>query len=303
MEGIITFLLSRFYKIRVRIKRLSNLVLIISSLNMKFLVNLIENIYEDLQIEIVRHVSPKKEIIHGIKSDIVFEAMYKGSFREPHFELLARALLTSGDNCLDLGANHGSHTLLLSEICYEGRVYSFEPQPRVFQALTLNVFLNQRSSNVTLFNLAVSDSTGKYINIEQVITTKNNHINSGWSRVSNSYSIQRCLTVALNDLEFDRIAFVKMDIQGSELLAVNGMGNILRIDRPYLFFEAEDVHLNFLGTSSSQLFLQILNANYIIFRIKNEYPHDCIAVPRERNDQFHKIVDNLDLNLEEIKEK
>lgn len=301
-----------FLKTHQRIIRLHKFLRIVFSLKLKFLVSLIEKVNEDIQIKIVSQIQQEEEqrgkkqggegmILYGIEQDIVFEAMVAGKPREPHFELLANALLKSTDNCLDLGANHGSHTLVLSKICNKGKVYSFEPQPRVFQALTLNVSLNE-ITNVQLFNLAVDETTGRNIHIEQVMTTQNRDINSGWSRLLEEYSLQSCLTVALNDLKFPKIGFVKMDIQGSELSAVKGMSRILRNDRPFLFFEVENVHLEFFGVTSRELLFHIIRENYTIFRIQNDYPCDHIAVPSESINQFKKSIWGLGLELVKTEE-
>jgi len=286
-------------KLLYRSIRLAKLIGILKQFGLSFTVKIIEDVYQDTQTSIVVTKTKSGANLFGIKNDIIYESMLDDEFREPHFQQIARAVLNSKSNCIDLGANHGSHTLWLSELCTEGKIYAFEPQPRVFQALTLNVLLNNRQ-NVQLYNLAASDRSGTNIYIEQA--KKNlSGVNSGWSRVLFNYEIQSSVTMALDDLKFERVSLIKMDIQGSELLAVRGMLNRLRKDRPYIFFEVEDIHLKIHNTTSKELLSTIMQEDYTILRVENDYPCDHIAIPTEFLGNFVMSIENLGIPLQSVK--
>jgi FkbM family methyltransferase len=214
--------------------------------------------------------------------------MKTGIPREPHFDEIVNSILNEEDNCLDLGANHGSHTKILAEVCSKGRIFAFEPQSLVSQLLNLNIYLNN-CPNVVCFNLAVGPNTGEIVNIEQIVSSVEN-VNSGWSRLKNTPSLHRVITVAIDDLELPRISFIKMDIQGSELDALKGMKKVLTNDRPYIFFEVEEVHLVFRGTDKTELLSELRNNNYLIYRIETEYPSDHLAVPCEKKQYFESLM-------------
>lgn len=158
----------------------------------------------------------------------------EGGVSEPHFLELIDCLLKSHSNVLDIGANHGTHAMAMANICKQGQVYAFEPQNFMFQILTLNVEINQ-ISNIKLYNLAVGLSTGEILYLES-INTNRKQVNSGNTRVQTYPSIHRSITIALDDLRFPKIDFVKMDIQGFELFAFKGMQRTLLENRPFIFF-------------------------------------------------------------------
>ena len=70
------------------------------------------------------------------------------------------ALAPEGSTVVDIGANLGTHTLLLAtQVGPQGRVVSFEPQRLVFALLQNNVASNGHS-NVQLVNACVGSEPG-----------------------------------------------------------------------------------------------------------------------------------------------
>jgi hypothetical protein len=100
---------------------------------------------------------------------------------------------------LDLGANVGYYTLISAGLVGEkGKVFAFEPDPIPFGILKRNVEVNN-CKNVVLVKRAVSDRTGKtQITLDEFFRNYKN-----------------------------RIDFIKMDIEGSEALALRGMRKML----------------------------------------------------------------------------
>jgi FkbM family methyltransferase len=272
------------------IRRLNKVIRVFRRLNtnnLKIILKLIEDFFEDEFIKMHQTTLNGKKLF-GIERDITYEAMVTDSFREPHFKELVEILLGTQDNCLDLGANFGTHTMLMSSICNKGRVYSFEPQSLVFQCLSLNIYLN-KISNVSLFNFAVTSHSGDLMNIEQIRGSVE-QVNSGFSRLVDTSSLHKATTLALDDLTLPKIDFIKMDIQGSELSAIRGMQKLLSRDRPIMFFEIENVHLVFRGTTALELLDEIECNDFIVYRIENDYPSDHLAVPAEKISDFEAII-------------
>ena len=89
-----------------------------------------------------------------------FELFWRGSgYYEPISTLLAEALVKSGDTFLDIGANIGFYTMMLSLDRPGLRVTSFEPQPKLNALLTKNLRANG-ISYVACEPLALSDRDG-----------------------------------------------------------------------------------------------------------------------------------------------
>lgn len=68
--------------------------------------------------------------------------------------------LRKGDLFLDVGANVGSYTILASGVC-RAAVWAFEPDPNTVRSLQRNVELNDLSSLVTVYELALGSTEGE----------------------------------------------------------------------------------------------------------------------------------------------
>jgi FkbM family methyltransferase len=136
-----------------------------------------------------------------------------------------RRLIHRGDTVLDIGAHIGYYTLIASEIVGEdGKVFAFEPNPTNFALLKRNVEENE-CDNVTLVNKAVSNKNGitkLYICADNTGDHRIYNIGLGWESVDVE-------TIRLDDYFKDEpIDFIKMDVQGAEGLAIEGMSSLLQ---------------------------------------------------------------------------
>jgi len=151
--------------------------------------------------------------------------------------------IAAGDWVVDVGANVGHYTVRLSRLVGNaGRVLAFEPVPDTFELLAANLaYIGAR--NVSLFNAAVSASMS-------VMSMSVPHFPSGLANFygagltgtspwpSNPDTEFNVLTVALDSLPLpQRVSLVKIDVEGHELPALNGMERLLRRDRPRLIVE------------------------------------------------------------------
>jgi FkbM family methyltransferase len=223
-----------------------------------------------------------------IEGDALSGYIQNGDVHEPHFVSLVSALLGPADNVLDLGANLGTHTVLMASKVPDGRVFSFEPLSLTFSQLQMNIHANGLT-NVTPFKLALSDRTGDFVAMQAVDYSSAN-LNIGATRVSTSGRGDGTISIRLDDLELPKIAFAKIDIQGSEYRALLGMRQLIDRDRPVLFIEIEEKYLREFGTSSEQLITHLFSLGYTLFRIKTAYPCDHVAVPNERLDKLEPRV-------------
>ncbi len=151
---------------------------------------------------------------------------------EPFETRIAQELLPDAGCFVDIGANIGYYTLLgARRVGPRGQVFAFEPEPRNFALLRQNLERNGYS-NTQLENAAVSNISGLlqlYISAE----------NAGDHRVYNSEDQRRAAlsirAVRLDDYFADDIPLIdllKMDIQGAEGHALQGMEKLLRCRPP-----------------------------------------------------------------------
>jgi FkbM family methyltransferase len=126
-----------------------------------------------------------------------------------------------GMSVVDVGANQGLFTLLLSRLTGpSGRVVAFEPDPELFRALDSNCRVN-RAVNVTLHNLGLGSRAGNMILYRSLFNAGDNRLATGLPE--GSFRREMVNIVTLDEMGPDRIDFIKMDVQGWEWEVVRGM--------------------------------------------------------------------------------
>ncbi len=147
---------------------------------------------------------------------------------EPMETALLREYLKPGQTFVDVGANIGYYTLLAARaVGPKGRVYAFEPDPANFKLLEKNTAANGYHRNVVMVSKALSNKGGSarlYLN----------PVNRGDHRIYNPRDGRE--SVAIETLALDEylkkwgpeVHFIKMDIQGAEAAALDGMKGLIR---------------------------------------------------------------------------
>src|SRR5687767_2279915 len=154
-----------------------------------------------------------------------------GQYEEPVRQAV-RAHLQEGDVFIDVGANVGVMTFLaVSIVGPSGRVIAVEPNPANVQLLYRSMVLND-STNVEIVPLAASNRRAVF----SLSGRSNTHLVDARSIRAGGNYVQ---SVALDDLlgEMPRLDFVKMDIEGHEPAAFEGMLHLVTRHRPTLLTE------------------------------------------------------------------
>lgn len=167
------------------------------------------------------------EVLHGHKmfinpADDALGLLLDVNFEKPITQLLGKTIKV-GDTVLDIGAHIGYHTLTMAKLAGPGgKVYAFEPDPMSFALLKKNVEVNGYQ-NVVLVQKAVSNKNGQE---KLYIGKKSNALN----RIYNSRHGQSSInieSVRLDDFIKGRIDLIKIDINGGEGIAFQGMQSVL----------------------------------------------------------------------------
>lgn len=232
-----------------------------------------------------------------------FQAYAMNKIHEETTTGIFKKIIKPGDVFLDLGANIGYFSLLAANLAgEEGKVFSFEPEPKNFYYLQKNMEVNNYKS-VHPFQKAVSDKNGT---IELFICDydSGHHTINQYGGVE-VYSHGRPTekkalkidAVKLDDFladKTDHVDIVKMDIEGAEALAVEGMRNILKNNKNIKFLmEFFPLFIKKMGNSPEKLIKTLIEElDFKIFVIGHDY-----SMEKEKNDlvKINKIEDIMSL--------
>lgn len=167
---------------------------------------------------------------------------FSSAMEEIDFKIV-RKLIKPGDYVLDIGANIGVYTKLLSELAGdEGKVYSIEPIPSTFAILSSNVkLLGLR--NVELLNYAISDTHRKVImQVPLYETGGENFYEASIVNGNFAHSLRRieAETKTVDSLfgeSLHHISFIKCDAEGHELECVKGAAMVIHKFKPVWLIE------------------------------------------------------------------
>jgi FkbM family methyltransferase len=137
----------------------------------------------------------------------------------------------------DIGANVGFYSLLASKLVGSGKVFSFEPALRNLSYLRKHLALN-RVTNVEVLAMAISDRNGtSSFEIEE--TGFMGHL-SGEGEITVPTATLDSLVEEGKVLPPD---YVKIDIEGAELLALRGGSRTFQRSRPLIFLATHSRNL------------------------------------------------------------
>lgn len=239
-------------------------------------------------------------IFYVQENDVVAKRLLRGEVWEPHFGAIVRCCVEAGDTVADIGANIGYNTVVLArQVGPQGRVIAFEPQSQIRQQLSLNVVENGFSTNVEIFSYALGDQDGVELELEP-IDYNAEVVNVGDTKVGRGGEKIQLRT--LDSFRIDRLKFLKLDVQGFETNVIRGADKTIKLCRPLMFVEVEEWNLKAQSTSAVELISSILNLEYTIVWIKNDWPVDQICLPKEQESLYlDKILKSLTSEYEIIR--
>ena len=200
----------------------------------------------------------------------------------------------NGDNVVDLGANIGYFTLILAKLVGPtGKVFAFEPDPRNLTLLKKNIEYNNYK-NVIIVPKAVSNVNDKCTLYVGQKTFGQNRIYKPEKTDTQKFIPTDSETIRLDDFFktnnlLNKISFIKMDIEGAEFLALDGMKEILKLNQNIKIFTEVDPHyLEDAGTSYEQ-FIDLLTENNFTLSISDNRNE---TLTRVNSSQLGKILND-----------
>lgn len=171
---------------------------------------------------------------------------FKKSFEYSTLQLFTE-IIKPGDVIIDVGANSGLYSILYSKLVgNQGKVHAFEPDKATFSLLTENIKLNN-CNNVATHNFALSNKESR---IEMVAYNPENlklkdgdsfkymQEVSGDTAKDTENLMHSCKMDDFKKLCIeDKIDFLKIDVEGAELLVLQGSVETILKYKPTIIFE------------------------------------------------------------------
>ena len=192
---------------------------------------------------------------------------------DENLHLAIERLVRPGMVCFDVGANLGEMALHMAmRTGPAGVVHAFEPVPAVFERLKNHVERN-RLQNIRMHSLALSDRNGT-CTIASADATSDNQ---GLGSIVNTNEIivpvrQEIQAQTLDDFvsqqHIDRIDLIKIDIQGAEMLLLEGGNQVFTNLSPDILIEISPTDLAQGGFNSRDVCCLIERYGYGIYALK-----------------------------------
>jgi len=187
-------------------------------------------------------------VISYYRNDRYFiEALQSGEFFDQDLVTAhLTEIIAKSEVVVDAGAHAGSHTILYKSINPSLEVHAFEPQIKLFELLKHNVAKNNLS-NVYLYNQALANISA-VVRLSDVVVDKDQTYEISYGTFSETnlggvtlgHNGELVQTSTIDDLNLSICDFIKLDLEGSESLALLGAEQTIQQHHPTILFEYND---------------------------------------------------------------
>lgn len=185
--------------------------------------------------------------------------VYKEHFEAGPIDRL-REFVPAGSLAIDVGANIGFFTLRFAQwVGDRGKVIAIEPEDRNYASLVEAIERKGFSERVEPLKAVAAATAGE-------IFLEVNPIHPGDHRISRDGAGLPVHAVTLDQLvPFEKgpqPSLVKIDVQGAEMMVLQGAATILSRAGPALFIELDEAALNKFGSSIAAILNHLLGYGY-----------------------------------------
>lgn len=219
---------------------------------------------------------------------------YTGHYEMPT-EALFRRLLPGARCFVDIGANNGFFALFAASLMNDaGRVVAFEPFPETFARLQRNVEVAGIRS-VTPVNVALSNVTERrsmFARDSALGYTTFAHTEKTNEMTMVEQTVQ-CATFDLTwaELGGGKIDLIKMDIEGAELLVLDGMQEAVKNQLfTHMFVEVHPKQIRALGGHPPRVAEMLSQNGYRLLERRDGRLADLDANAFFANDVGHRFI-------------
>lgn len=153
-------------------------------------------------------------------------------------EMIINQIKNDNTTFIDIGSNYGAYSIPIAKLKNKINVYCFDPSEKALNQLKDNIVLND-IKNIKYFNVGVGEKNKTAFFNDEI----KNYNNSGSYEISNKYSGKKILINSIDNLIDDgkiipkKKIVIKMDIEGYEFLALQGLIKTIKKYDIFIFFE------------------------------------------------------------------
>ena len=157
---------------------------------------------------------------------------------ESSVEMIINQIKNDNTTFIDIGSNYGAYSIPIAKIKNKINVYCFDPSEKALNQLQDNIVLND-IKNIKYFNVGVGEKNKTAFFNDEI----KNYNNSGSYEISNKHSGKKILINSIDNLIDDgkiipkKKIVIKMDIEGYEFLALQGLIKTIKKYDIFIFFE------------------------------------------------------------------
>ena len=157
---------------------------------------------------------------------------------ESSVEMIINQIKNDNTTFIDIGSNYGAYSIPIAKLKNKINVYCFDPSEKALNQLKDNIVLND-IKNIKYFNVGVGEKNKTAFLNDEI----KNYNNSGSYEISNKYSGKKILINSIDNLIDDgkiipkKKIVIKMDIEGYEFLALQGLIKTIKKYDIFVFFE------------------------------------------------------------------
>lgn len=203
-----------------------------------------------LRMDLDPRVYPEKVIYFNVKEPEVTQSIFR--------------FVNEGDTVIDVGANIGYFSMLLGlRVGKQGRVHAFEPNPALHERLFSHAVRNNLQDVIVIHPLAIADVPGS---TDLYLYGRNHgassiHVYPGRPHTSVKVKVET-LDGLLARGEIELPTFIKIDVEGAELLVLRGGGKLIGQARPVIVAEVSEHQRDVFGYSAQAIWTWAADHDY-----------------------------------------
>lgn len=206
----------------------------------------------------------------GLVKRKLFKRIRTAEHREPE-EQMIKHFVSKGAMCIDIGAFYGEFTYLFSRQCgSKGRVLAIEPVLYNFQILN-DLIAHFNLNNVTTIQTAIGSTSGIAV---MDYPTALGVGQTAIARLITNGEGERVPVSTLDDLfeelHWNGLDFLKCDVEGAEMLVINGAERTIKAYWPVMLIEIAEKWATRYGYHAEDVFRRIEHMGYHSFYLFNK---------------------------------